>query len=82
MDRLLDWLSAHPGSSGADISKATEIGAGRLYPELAVLENAGKVTAQWDPPEARADGGPRRRLYWVANRDQREVGRAKRPRTP
>lgn len=62
---IAEWLTANPGSSGAQISKATGISTQRLYPCLAELEARGAVEAQWEVPEPRADGQPRRRLYWV-----------------
>ncbi|KQO78139.1 hypothetical protein ASF36_13985 [Methylobacterium sp. Leaf90] len=49
--------------SGAEISKATGVGAGTLYPMLARLEEAGWFDSEWetiDPVEA---GRPRRRFY-------------------
>lgn len=49
--------------SGSEISKATGVGAGTLYPMLARLEEAGWFESEWeniDPSEA---GRPRRRFY-------------------
>ncbi len=49
--------------SGADMSRATKVGSGTLYPMLARLEAAGWLTSEWeviDPSEA---GRPRRRFY-------------------
>lgn len=49
--------------SGAEMSKATKVGSGTLYPMLARLEAAGWLTSEWeviDPSEA---GRPRRRFY-------------------
>jgi PadR family transcriptional regulator PadR len=65
MDEILEWLAAHPGSSGAGISKGTGVGAGSLYPSLAKLEVSGQIMGQWEWPEHRPDGAPRRRLYWI-----------------
>lgn len=67
MDKLLDFLASNPATSAAGISKATGIGAGRLYPRLAELERDGRIIGQWEWPEPRPDGTPRRRLYWIAD---------------
>lgn len=49
--------------SGTELSKATGLGSGTMYPLLAKLEKAGWLTPEWeviDPSEA---GRPRRRYY-------------------
>ena len=63
--KVLRFLLEKPreGRSGAEISKATKVGSGTLYPMLARLEAAGWLTSEWeviDPSEA---GRPRRRFY-------------------
>ena len=63
--KVLRFLLEKPreGRSGADMSKATKVGSGTLYPMLARLEPAGWLTSEWeviDPSEA---GRPRRRFY-------------------
>ena len=68
--KVLRFLMETPreGRSGAEMSKATKVGSGTLYPMLARLEAAGWLTSEWeviDPSEARtaaaavlsADGG-------------------------
>ena len=63
--KVLRFLLETPreGRSGAEMSKATKVGSGTLYPMLARLEAAGWLTSEWeviDPSEA---GRPRRRFY-------------------
>ncbi|MEZ5787873.1 MAG: helix-turn-helix transcriptional regulator [Xanthobacteraceae bacterium] len=63
--KVLRFLLEKPreGRSGAEMSKATKVGSGTLYPMLARLESAGWLTSEWeviDPSEA---GRPRRRFY-------------------
>ncbi|MEA2878316.1 MAG: PadR family transcriptional regulator, regulatory protein PadR [Hyphomicrobiales bacterium] len=63
--KVLRFLMETPreGRSGAEMSKATKVGSGTLYPMLARLEAAGWLTSEWeviDPSEA---GRPRRRFY-------------------
>jgi DNA-binding PadR family transcriptional regulator len=63
--KVLRFLMETPreGCSGAEMSKATKVGSGTLYPMLARLEAAGWLTSEWeviDPSEA---GRPRRRFY-------------------
>jgi DNA-binding PadR family transcriptional regulator len=63
--KVLRFLLEKPreGRSGAEMSKATRVGSGTLYPMLARLESAGWLSSEWeviDPSEA---GRPRRRFY-------------------
>ncbi len=63
--KVLRFLLEKPreGRSGAEMSKATKVGSGTLYPMLARLEAAGWLVSEWeviDPSEA---GRPRRRFY-------------------
>ena len=63
--KVLRFLMETPreGRSGAEVSKATKVGSGTLYPMLARLEVAGWLSSEWeviDPSEA---GRPRRRFY-------------------
>ncbi|WP_082524008.1 PadR family transcriptional regulator [Methylobacterium sp. Leaf399] len=62
-DRIVRHLAEqrYRAPSGASISKASGIGAGRLYPALADLEKRELVRSRWDV--AAAPGGPRPRLY-------------------
>jgi len=63
--KVLRFLLEKPreGRSGAEMSKATKVGSGTLYPMLVRLEAAGWLNSEWeviDPSEA---GRPRRRFY-------------------
>jgi len=51
------------GRSGAEISKATRVGSGTLYPMLARLETAGWLTSEWEVIDPHEVGRPRRRFY-------------------
>ena len=69
--QILSHLATAPAAerSGAGISKATRVGAGSLYPELAAMESAGLIIGTWDEgPE------PRRRLYTLTVAGRRQVG--------
>lgn len=51
------------GLSGAELSKATGMTSGRLYPALARMEADGRLKSAW------VDGPyPRRRLYHLGSR--------------
>jgi len=70
--KVLRFLMQTPreGRSGAEMSKATKVGSGTLYPMLARLEAAGWLTSEWeviDPSEA---GRPRRRFYRLTGHGQ------------
>ena len=49
--------------SGAELSKATGISSGTLYPLLQRLEQAGWVTSEWEEIDPSEAGRPRRRYY-------------------
>src|SRR5690349_11706228 len=49
--------------SGAEVGRATGVGAGTLYPMLARLETAGWLSSEWEAIDPRAAGRPRRRFY-------------------
>jgi PadR family transcriptional regulator PadR len=51
--------------SGADISRATKLTSGTLYPILFRLERAGWLESRWEEEDPRALKRPRRRLYQV-----------------
>ena len=51
-------LQQSPDSTGVDLSKATGIGPGRLYPTLFRLEKRGVITGWWEDMPY-----PRRRRY-------------------
>jgi PadR family transcriptional regulator len=58
--------------SGADLSKATGVGAGTLYPLLARLEGVGWVISKWESVDPSKVGRPRRRFYLLTG-----LGKAK-----
>jgi hypothetical protein len=49
----------------AEISRATKLASGTLYPILFRLERAGWLESRWEAEEPKALGRPRRRFYWV-----------------
>jgi PadR family transcriptional regulator, regulatory protein PadR len=57
--------SGHIELSGAEISRATKLASGTLYPILFRLERAGWLESRWEAEEPKALGRPRRRFYWV-----------------
>ena len=63
--KVLRFLLERPreGRSGADMSKATKVGSGTLYPMLARLEAAGWLSSEWESIDPSEAGRPRRRFY-------------------
>jgi len=63
--KVLRFLMETPreGRSGAEMSKATKVGSGTLYPMLARLEAAGWLTSEWEAIDPSEAGRPRRRFY-------------------
>lgn len=58
---------------GFELSRATGLAAGTMYPILARLVAAGWIEDRWEPPEiARATGRPPRRYYKLST-----LGRAR-----
>ena len=53
--------------SGADISKATGISSGTLYPVLIRLEKAAWLSSQWEEVNPSEVGRPRKRLYQLTS---------------
>jgi PadR family transcriptional regulator PadR len=53
----------HKGLSGADISKATGLPSGTLYPILFRLEKAKWLDSEWEDGNPSEMGRPRKRLY-------------------
>jgi DNA-binding PadR family transcriptional regulator len=49
--------------SGAQISIATKVGAGTLYPMLLRMERAGWLTGEWEEIDPSEAGRPKRHLY-------------------
>jgi PadR family transcriptional regulator len=63
--KVLRFLLEKPreGRSGAEMSKATKVGSGTLYPMLARLEGASWLTSEWESIDPSEAGRPRRRFY-------------------
>jgi len=59
--------------SGAEISKATAIGSGTLYPLLQRLELAGLLKSEWEQIDPSEAGRPRRRFYLLTGPGQSEA---------
>jgi DNA-binding PadR family transcriptional regulator len=55
--------SPRHGRSGSEISKATNVGSGTLYPMLARLEAAQWLDSEWEAIDPREAGRPRRKFY-------------------
>jgi DNA-binding PadR family transcriptional regulator len=62
--------------AGSEISKATKVGSGTLYPLLMRLEAAGWLASSWEDVDPRMEGRPRRRYYSVTAVGQNEARRA------
>lgn len=65
------------GFSGAEISSATSIKSGTLYPLLAKFEQRGILESEWENIDPSIVGRPRRRFYTLtalgANAAQHEI---------
>ena len=59
--------------SGADISRATNLSSGTLYPILFRLERAGWLESRWEDEDPRVLKRPRRRLYQVTALGERRA---------
>lgn len=64
------------GRSGAEISKATKVGSGTLYPMLARLETAGWLSSEWELVNPSEVGRPRRRFYKLTAVGQKHTSAA------
>lgn len=62
--------------SGADISKATGIRSGSVYPTLTRLTSVGWLVGTWERVNPRAVGRPRRRLYRLTAVGKKNVRQA------
>lgn len=76
--KVLRFLLDRPreGRSGAEVSKATGVGSGTLYPMLARLEASGWLTSAWEVIDPREAGRPRRRFYKLTAIGQANARRA------
>lgn len=59
--------------SGADISRATGIGSGTMYPLLAKFEREGLLSSRWEEVDPSEVGRPRRRLYHLTGLGQEQA---------
>jgi PadR family transcriptional regulator PadR len=75
MLKVLRFLLETPreGRSGAEISRATRVGSGTLYPMLARLENADWLTSEWEAVNPAEVGRPRKRFYKLTALGQRSA---------
>ncbi len=62
---------------GLDLSEATGLPSGTVYPILARLERIGWVESDWEAPDAHiAEGRPRRRYYRLTREGAECAGEA------
>jgi PadR family transcriptional regulator, regulatory protein PadR len=75
--KILRFLLEAPlqGRSGAEISKATGVGSGTLYPTVFRLEGAGWLRSEWEQIDPHAAGRPPRRYYWLTALGQNNANR-------
>ena len=66
-------LSGHVELSGAEISRATKLASGTLYPILFRLERAGWLESRWEGGDPKTLGRPRRRFYRVTPLGERNA---------
>jgi DNA-binding PadR family transcriptional regulator len=74
----LKYLMTSPQAerSGADMSKATGVGSGTLYPLLARLENANWLISRWEEIDPKDASRPRRRYYKLTANGQNAAAKA------
>ena len=70
--KILKFMYVNPqdGRSGAEISKATKIGSGTMYPVLQRLEMANWVAGEWEDIDPSDAGRPKRRFYKLTPQGQ------------
>jgi|ERR1700722_3785732 PadR family transcriptional regulator PadR len=63
--KILKFMIENPqgGRSGAEISKATKVGSGTMYPLLQRLEIANWIVGEWENIDPSDAGRPKRRFY-------------------
>lgn len=69
-------LAVSDAVSGADLTRATGVPSGTMYPTLERLERAGWLAGRWESGDPRVLGRPLRRLYRltaIGERRAREV---------
>lgn len=76
--RVLKCFMEQPRAelSGADITKATKVFTGSLYPILLRLEAAGWLSSHWEDIDPKEAGRPRRRYYRLTMLGQRLANEA------
>ena len=68
---VIDALMAHSDMTAGELSKATGIMMGSLYPVLIDLERRKRIISVWESPTPRPLGPPRRRFYRIPAADVR-----------
>ena len=64
------------GVSGAEITKATRVGASTLYPMLARMEHAGWLVGEWEDIDPSEAGRPKRHFYRLTGAGQQSAREA------
>lgn len=86
---ILGVLAERGPSTGLDLCLILHRPSGAIYPDLAALEDQGRIVGEWEKPNfstpffapaLRDERGPRprRRLYRLATDDERRAHRARR----
>ncbi len=70
--KVLNDLLRHErnGRSGADITRATKVPPGTIYPLLTRLKAAGWIVDRWEEGAPSIMKRPKRRLYWLTGEGQ------------
>lgn len=71
--KVLIALYDEPGSSGADLCRATALPSGTVYPILTRLDDAGWLRSQWEVGDPSRLGRPRKRFYTLTAEGAREA---------
>jgi PadR family transcriptional regulator, regulatory protein PadR len=61
--KVLAVLHEAPGSTGAQVCRATGLPSGTVYPILARFEQAGWLRSRWEGGDPAQLGRPRQRFY-------------------
>jgi DNA-binding PadR family transcriptional regulator len=61
--------------AGSDLTKATGIASGNLYPLLRTLESRGILASRWEDGDPATLGRPLRRFYKITKIGKREARR-------
>lgn len=60
---VFEALSTCDDMTGGELSRATGVWVGTLYPVLMRMERSGRITSRWETRTPRPEGPPRRRFY-------------------